>query len=106
MNPANAASIVWFVPVCVQASSLNRSATECMFFTADDTVAPEDTPMVFNPGEGSDDACLGDLDKCTKNVNPVVSGISSFVLSNDNWLPPAYNNQFNEPGAFNVFLYR
>ncbi len=105
-NPANAANIIKFTPVYLQASWYNCSAVECMFFTADDTTAPEDTPMVFDPGEGSDIGCLGDLDKCTKNVNLVMSGISSFVLGTDAWLPEAFNNDFNEPGAYKVFLYR
>jgi len=105
-NPANAANIIKFVPVYLQATWYNCSAVECMFFPADNTTAPEDTPMVFDPGEGSVPGCLGDLDKCTFNVNLVMSGVSSFVLDNETWLPDAFNNQFNEPGAYNVSLYR
>ena len=105
-NPANAANIIKFIPVYLQATWCNCSAVQCMFFPADNTTAPEDTPMVFDPGEGSDPGCLGDLDKCTSNVNLVMSGVSSFVLDDESWLPDAFNNQFNEPGAYNVSLYR
>ena len=35
-----------------------------------------------------------------------MEGVSAFVFENDDWLPDDFNNQFNDPSAYNVYLYR
>ncbi len=103
-NAKSAINIIQFVPVYLQASWYNCSAVECMYFDADD--APAIRPEVFDPGEGSDEGCLLQGAGCKANVNLVLEGISAFVFENPDWLPDDFNNNFNDPIPFNVYLFR
>jgi len=103
-NAKAAINIIKFVPVYLQATWYNCSAVECMYFDADD--APAIRPEVFEPGEGVDEGCVPQGGGCKNNVNLVMEGISAFVLDNPDWLPDSFDNQFNDPIPFNVFLYR
>jgi hypothetical protein len=44
-----------------------------------------------------------------KNISvnqAVIEGITVILLTNEDWLPDKYDNQFNDPGGFNVYLFR
>jgi len=104
IGPSTPINIVKFVPIYLQSTWYNCSATECMYFDADD--APAIRPEIFDPGEGSDVGCVEQAGGCKANVNLVMEGVSAFVFENDDWLPEEFNNQFNDPSAYNVYLYR
>lgn len=104
IGPSTPINIVKFVPVYLQSTWYNCSATECMYFDADD--APAIRPEIFDPGEGSAEGCVLQGSGCKNNVNLVMEGVSAFVFENDDWLPEDFNNQFNDPSAYNVYLYR
>ena len=104
IGPSTPINIVKFVPIYLQSTWYNCSATECMYFDADD--APAVRPEIFDPGEGSAEGCLLQGSGCKNNVNLVMEGVSAFVFANDDWLPEDFNNQFNDPSAYNVYLYR
>jgi len=104
IGPSTPINIVKFVPIYLQSTWYNCSATECMYFDADDT--PPVRPEIFDPGEGSDEGCLLQGSGCKNNVNLVMEGVSAFVFEDDDWLPDGFNNQFNDPSAYNVYLYR
>ena len=100
--------ILGFVPVYLQATWYECTATECkMRFVADDTVVLADAPMVFEPGEGTEAGCMNDPEDCDKPPNsPAMGGMTAFVLNNEDWLPEAFDNQFNDPNPYNVVLWR
>jgi len=104
IGPSTPINIVKFVPIYLQSTWYNCSATECMYFDADD--APPARPEIFDPGEGTAEGCLLQGAGCKANVNLVMEGVSAFVFENDDWLPSDFNNQFNDPSAYNVYLYR
>jgi hypothetical protein len=104
IGPSTPINIVKFVPIYLQSTWYNCSATECMYFDADD--APPARPEIFDPGEGTAEGCLLQGAGCKANVNLVMEGVSAFVFDNEDWLPSDFNNQFNDPSAYNVYLYR
>jgi len=105
IGPSTPINIVKFVPIFLQSTWYNCNANDCMLFpAADDPVA---MPMIFDPGEGTEEGCDGtDISACKANVNLVMEGVSAFVFEEDDWLPEEFNNQFNDPSAYNVYLYR
>ena len=110
ISPSQATNIVEFAPVYLQASWYNCSASQCVeFATADEWVDDEGSPPeTFEPGEGDEAGCLPQGGSC-KNITvnqAVIEGITVILLTNDEWLPDSFDNQFNEPGGFNVFLFR
>lgn len=103
-----AINIVKFVPVYLQSSWFNCSATGCMEFASDpaETPQPAAIPQVFDPGEGLGEGCEPAPSGCKSNVNIVLEGTSAIVFANDDWLPDAFDNQFNDSLPFNVYLFR
>jgi hypothetical protein len=111
LSPSTATNIVEFAPVYLQASWYNCSASECMTFESADGFLDPDSglpPQVLEPGEGDAEGCVVQTNGC-KNITEnqaVIEGVSVFLLTNEDWLPEEYDNQFNDPGGFNVFLFR
>ena len=60
----------------------------------------------FEPGEGSIEGCDLGGSGCANNVNAQLEGVTIITLTEDDWLPDGFDNQFNDPGGFNVFLFR
>lgn len=61
---------------------------------------------MFDPGEGLDEACLPPGAGWKNGINLGMEGVSAFVFEDDDSLPEGCSNQFNDPSAYNVYLYR
>ncbi|HSJ71239.1 MAG TPA: pilus assembly protein TadG-related protein [Acidimicrobiia bacterium] len=110
ISPSKATNIVEFAPIYLQASWYNCSANQCAeFITADGWVDGEGSPPeVFEPGEGTEEGCFPQAGGC-KNISvnqAQIEGITAILLTNEDWLPDSFDNQFNDPGGFNVYLFR
>ena len=91
------APIVEFAPLYIQAAwfKCGGNNSGCVNFESDDGFIQQS----FEPGEGSTPGVV-------TGATPALDGITVFLLTDPGWLPLEVNNQFNDPGGFNVYLFR